>query len=256
MKEEIICPNCGAPIEKDSVKCPYCGYINEEGAEKKFQEDLSEIKEDIEEKKKEPSKALLKGFAGGGKTVLITVVILVILAIIFFVELLRETKDKPKLFPTVEEQEYASAYAEVAGKEIAEAYDNKDIARMAEIYDKAYSEDRVDLYGIPHYDTARASSFYMKLQQCISKLDNNEMSGKVAEELTYYCFYFYFMAYGDDGAEIFDPIREAEIIPIITERLGFTVDDMEGFREKVVDPPHVNRSRVYKVTKKYYKNYH
>ena len=47
MKEEIICPNCGAPIEKDSVKCPYCGYINEEGAEKKFQEDLSEIKDDI-----------------------------------------------------------------------------------------------------------------------------------------------------------------------------------------------------------------
>ena len=256
MKEMIVCPNCGAQIEKDNTKCPYCGYINIEGAEKKFQEDLNEIRENIEETRKEPSKALVRGFTGGGKTIFITVAVLVILAVLFFLELLRETKDKPKLFLSAEEQEYASAYAQVAGEELSEAYDNKDIARMAEIYDKAYSEERVSLWGVPHYEAGYASSCYMKLKECMSKLDNNEMTNKEAEELTYYCFYFYFRAYGDDGAEIFDPIRETEIIPTITERMGYSLEDMEGFRDKVIDPPNVDRSKVYKFTKKYYKNYH
>ena len=95
----------------------------------------------------------------------------------------------------------------------------------------------------------------MKLQQCLPNLDKDEMSVKEAEEITYYCFYFYYRAYGDDGAEIFDPIREDLVLPVITERLGFTVEDMENFRDRVLNPPNVNRSKVYKVTKKYYKDY-
>ena len=256
MKEMIVCPNCGAQIEKDTTKCPYCGYINKEAAEEKFQRDLGEIRDSIEETKKEPSKALVKGFTGGTKTIFITIGVLVILVVLFFLELLRESKNKPKLFLSAEEKQYASAYTEIAGEQLSEAYDEKDIAKMAEIYDKAYSVDRISIWGAPHYEVGYASSCYMKLQECLPNLDKEEISDKEAEEITYYCFYFYYRAYGDDGAEIFDPIRETEIIPIITERLGFTADDMEAFREKVVVSPNVNRSKVHKVTKKYYKNYH
>ena len=45
----IICPNCGAEIENDVTKCPYCGYINVEGAEKKYFDELDDIKEDLVE---------------------------------------------------------------------------------------------------------------------------------------------------------------------------------------------------------------
>ena len=71
-----------------------------------------------------------------------------------------------------------------------------------------------------------------------------------------YCFYFYYRAYGEDGREIFDPIRNDEIVPIITDRLGFTIEDMGTFREKVTDKGLVNRSAVYRETKKYFKDYH
>ena len=255
MKEMIVCPNCGAQIEKDITKCPYCGYINKEAAEKKFREDLGEIQRNIEETKKEPQKALVKGITGGTKVILIISCILILLAALFFVLLYIDTRDKPKLFLTAKEQEYASAYVLMAGEQLDEAYEEKDIQRMAEIFDKAYSEDRVSIWGVPHYEAGYASSCYMKLQQRIEDLDTGNISKKEAEELTYYCFYFYYRAYGDDGSLIFDPIRENEIIPIITDRLGYTEKDLESFKDKVWSPPYVDRSKVYKVTKKYFKNY-
>ncbi|MCR4895613.1 MAG: zinc ribbon domain-containing protein [Lachnospiraceae bacterium] len=256
MKEMIICPNCGAEIDKDVTKCPYCEFINREGAEKKFRKDIEQIRENIEETKKEPPKALVKGFTGGAKVILITVLVLVLLGALFFLELLRETKDKPKLFPTKEEQEYAAAYTLVAGQQLTEGYEAGDIARMAEIFDKAYSVDRVSIWGAPYYEVGFASSNYMKLQDCLPNLDKDKRSAHEAEEITYYCFYFYYRAYGEEGAELFDPIRETEILPIITDRLGFTTEDMESFREKVFDGTNVNRSAVYKATKKDFKKYH
>ena len=36
------CPNCGAKIDKLDASCPYCGYINVEGAEKKYMDELEE----------------------------------------------------------------------------------------------------------------------------------------------------------------------------------------------------------------------
>ena len=132
----------------------------------------------------------------------------------------------------------------------------RDIAKLAEIYDTAYSKERVSLWGDPHYETGYASSCYMKLLDCLPNLDKDRMTKHEAEEITYYCFYFYYRAYGSDAAPIFDSIRDEEIMPIITERLGFTIEDMENFRDKVTDPPYVNRSRVWKITKKYYKQYH
>ncbi len=251
----IKCPNCGAEIDNDTERCPYCGYINKEGAEKKFQSDISEIRDNIEETKKEPAKALAKGFSGGTRTILITICVLVLLVVLLLLELLRESKDKPKLFLSAKDQAYASAYKDTAGAELADAYEDMDIEKMAQIYDKAYSQDRVSLWGVPHYETGYASSCYMKLKQLLPELDGDKPGKSTAEQITYYCFYFYYREYGDDGAEIFDSIREDEIIPLITDRLGFTEEDMENFKDKVCSSSGVNRTNVYKATKKYYKNY-
>ena len=252
----IICPNCGAKIENDITKCPYCGYINKEGAEKKYKEDLDEIRENIEETKKEPAKALAKGVKKGTKVILVTVLAILFLAALFVIELAREMKDRPKEFLSAEEQVYASAYKEEVSKQIGEAYDNNDIQKMAEIFDKAYSVDRVNLWGIPHYETAQASSNYYKLKELIPSLDKEKTDKKEAEQITYYCFYFYYRAYGDDGAELVDPIREEEIIPLLTDRLGYSISEMDDLKDKVMDPPYLNRSKLYKETKKNFKNYH
>jgi len=252
----INCPNCGAKIEEDIARCPYCGYINKEGSEKKYREDLDQIREDINETKKEPAKALAKGVKKGTKVIITTILVIVVLAIVFALELAREMRDKPKDFLSNNDQVYASAYKEKAGKELAQAYEDEDIEKMAEIFDKAYSVDRISLWGDPHYETGYASSCYIKLKQCRPNLDKKKMTRREAEEITYYCFYFYYKAYGDDAAELFDPIREEEIIPIMTDRLGYTAAQMDEIKDTVMNSGSLNRSGLHRATKKYYKNYH
>ena len=253
----ITCPNCGAQINEDEATCIYCGYINIKGAEKKHQEHIEEIREDIEELKKEPEKALKKGMSKSVKVILRTLLILLILVGLYAVLVRFALRNDPKMRLTPEEQAFTSAYKAEVQEQMEDAYDNADIAQMARIFDKARNEDRVNLWGVTHYETAYAASCYMKLQSCLPNLDNKMLSTREAEEITYYCFYFYYRSYGDDGAPLFDSIREDEIVPIITDRLGFTTEDMENFRAKVIEESgRVVRSKVHSTVKKFYKNYH
>lgn len=251
----MICPNCGAQIEEHVTKCPHCGYINIEGAQEQYLKELEEIKDNLSDVKNEPAKALKKGMKRGVRVVLYTVGVLATLAIIYSIFVSIALRNHPKMFMSAEEKASASAYRAVAEEKLAVAYENKDIEQMAQIFDVAYYEDRVSLWGDPHYEAAYAASLYMKLQKSLPNLDKKKIKKKEAEEITYYCFYFYYRAYGEDGAPIFDSLRDSQVMPIIEDRLGYTIEDMENFRDKVLSPPNVNRSNVYYATRKYYKYY-
>ncbi len=45
----MICPNCGGDFADWAPKCPYCGAMNYQGAERQYMEQLEEIREDMEE---------------------------------------------------------------------------------------------------------------------------------------------------------------------------------------------------------------
>ena len=45
----IKCQNCGADIEELVPRCPYCGAMNEPGAEHKYMQDLYKLKDDLED---------------------------------------------------------------------------------------------------------------------------------------------------------------------------------------------------------------
>lgn len=252
----ITCPNCGAQIKKEETKCPHCGYINIEGAEKKYQADIEEIKQETAEAAKEPVRAFKKGLSKGVKVILVTLGVLAVLAAIYAVMLVVAFKNTPeKFFVSAEDRAYESAYKVVAQEQLNEAYDNNDIARLAEIFDTAYSVDRVRLWGVDHYEVGYAASCYMKLKECLPNLDKDKLKTKEAEEITYYCFYFYYKGYGEDGEPIFDSVRENEILSIIYNRLGFTEEEMEQLRSKVTNTYGVVRSNVHKEAKGKYKNY-
>ena len=255
MEKKMRCPNCGAEIDDNVTKCSYCGFINIEGAEQEYMGNLDELKDNLSKVQEEPGKALKKGLRKATRVVLITIETLFVLLAVYAVMVIIALQDHPKEFMTAEEKAFASAYKVVAGEQLSDAFDDKDIALMARIYDKAYSEDRVSLWGVDHYEAGYAASCYMKLNQVLPKLDQGRLKKRDAEAITYYCFYFYYRVYGSDGAEIFDPIRDNEIMPIISDRLGFTIEDMESFRDRVTTPTGVVRSKVYSIVKKNYKNY-
>ena len=45
---ETECPNCGATFSGEETRCPYCGYINPEGAEAKYMDQLDEKRRDLD----------------------------------------------------------------------------------------------------------------------------------------------------------------------------------------------------------------
>ena len=52
----ITCRECGAPIEELAERCPYCGAINELGAEHKYMQDMYDLKDDLKEVEISPAK--------------------------------------------------------------------------------------------------------------------------------------------------------------------------------------------------------
>ena len=47
-KSRHFCPNCGAPVDKTMPKCPYCGHIYEEGAERQFMQELEMTRQKLD----------------------------------------------------------------------------------------------------------------------------------------------------------------------------------------------------------------
>lgn len=54
----IKCRECGAPIEELAERCPYCGAINELGAEHKYMQDMYDLKDDLKEVGNIPSEEI------------------------------------------------------------------------------------------------------------------------------------------------------------------------------------------------------
>ena len=51
----MYCTNCGAEIDENDASCPYCGYLNPYGAERKYMKELEviRVKTDKEEENRE-----------------------------------------------------------------------------------------------------------------------------------------------------------------------------------------------------------
>lgn len=43
-----VCSNCGGAIQKEDVKCPYCGHMQYEAAEKAYMNELSDVLTDVD----------------------------------------------------------------------------------------------------------------------------------------------------------------------------------------------------------------
>lgn len=78
------CENCGASFDENLPKCPYCGALNEEGAEKEYNEKLERIRtklDNVDELASEEFKAEAKVFL---KVFLVTLLVVGILGLAIY----------------------------------------------------------------------------------------------------------------------------------------------------------------------------
>lgn len=81
----IICRECGAQIEELAARCPYCGAINELGAEHKYMHDMHRLKGNLENLGNIPQKEIEEEIKShfNWKSVLTILILILILSGVF-----------------------------------------------------------------------------------------------------------------------------------------------------------------------------
>lgn len=81
----MVCKNCGAAFDDNAPKCPYCGQMNYQGAEKKYKKDLGKIHRDLGQLAEKPKEEYAKKSVSVLKRVLIVVALCLIAVLCYFI---------------------------------------------------------------------------------------------------------------------------------------------------------------------------
>ncbi len=235
------CPNCGAEMDKDAAKCPFCGYINEAGAEKQYMEKLDDVRMQLDNVDEEAAAEYGKGYKKIVRIIIITVAILVGLSIVG--TLLYTYLEKKVL-------SVGNASAEDTLKEMS--WQKEYYAKFDELYDAGrydelvelfYSDETVDhnLWEYKHYRFADLYFTYYNTRDRLKDVDEKGWTKSDATTVMMYTFTYYYELYNSG----YDKLKEEEIanlepareymISVIHDRLGYTDADMEALRDRVLN---------------------
>jgi len=85
---KLSCPNCGADCDAALPRCPYCGTLMAEGAEREYMEKLHDLREDMAALGHVPGKAVKSQLRQQGKRLrrvaLVVLLAAAALALLFF----------------------------------------------------------------------------------------------------------------------------------------------------------------------------
>lgn len=154
MTKRVICNSCGAEFGNNEPKCPYCGTMNYDGAEKEYLEKLEDVREDMEDLKEVSAEETKKEIKKQGKFIKKIVIIvaifgLIILGYSLFIEKLFERDEKADYIWKSENYPIMN-----------EMYENGEYEELAEFYIHA-SEDDKPVYDWEHYSFV---STYVNIQ--------------------------------------------------------------------------------------------
>ena len=92
-----ICPNCGAVLSGTMPRCPYCGTLLAEGAQREYMEKLRDIREDMAELGEAPEREVQGELRRQGRRIrrvaAVCTAAALVLALLFFLQEKRWERD-------------------------------------------------------------------------------------------------------------------------------------------------------------------
>ncbi|MBO5209562.1 MAG: zinc ribbon domain-containing protein [Lachnospiraceae bacterium] len=172
---KLQCENCHAMIPADSPKCPYCGALNALGSEKQYMEQLSDIKEDVEELQQIPVDAYRKEMNKTGKMILITILVLALIAGIIggfywcFNKIIYSTISEadPKQQLMWEKENYPV---------LDELYAQEDYYGILSFMDEHCDDEGYSIYNWEHYDFIEVYRFYENYMYTASIIESGNFN--------------------------------------------------------------------------------
>ena len=260
----IKCPNCGADHDIHLPKCPYCGFMNPEGAEEKYLSDLEKTRQEldqVDEIAAENVKSEVKDSAKTlGKRLIIVAMILLVLGGIALLATRMDACERSGYELTEEELKWQN-----------EAFPKLDALYESGAYLEAsnllntYSEQNHRVWDWKHYNFIRWYQDYRMIREELEILKKDGLcSEPLGELLVRHMFEFYDLdtekakdlgVQDEKDAAVLLSYRE-EIVQAIHERLGFSDAQMTDFLKEIRDDRgYIDYDRCNAIAKEYYRQF-
>ena len=145
----VICPKCGGEFDPSLVKCPYCGYIHESGAERKFLNDLEQKRQELDKVDDQAREDYKTEWKKSGKTILYRVlVIAAALAVLIAALLVLHGRTDPD-----EDRDYVQemVWQHEHFPELDRLYEEGKTEELLELLHR-YGAEGHDMWDWPHYE--------------------------------------------------------------------------------------------------------
>lgn len=190
-KKNVICENCGASFPADEERCPHCGAMHYAGAEKKYMNELEDIREDMASLKTKAretqTKSVKSGLLIGACAV--TAILLVATLSSFKGKPRQDLSDRMYEKDTAERLEWQDTYFPL----MDEAFRAGDYEKVADIYKSGAEEDGASVYfSWYHNEFMRIYDLYLAAQKAEKEMDtvleykSYYVLSQVAELVLYY----------------------------------------------------------------------
>ncbi|MDO4477422.1 MAG: zinc ribbon domain-containing protein [Lachnospiraceae bacterium] len=146
----MFCPNCGGEYADWALKCPYCGSVNDAGAEKAYMAHMEELKKRLDRVDDEAEGMYRKAMSTGMRRVVMAVVIAVAAALLIFAVV----RIVERIGISNEERRYQEQLAWEAEEypKLDAMYAEGNFAGILEECDRVMMEEPLyDVYDWPHY---------------------------------------------------------------------------------------------------------
>ena len=148
----VICPKCSGEFDPSLVKCPYCGYIHESGAERKFLNDLEQKRQELDKVDDQAREDYKTEWKKSGKTILYRVlVIAAALAVLIAALLVLHGRTDPD-----EDRDYVQemVWQHEHFPELDRLYEEGKTEELLELLHR-YGAEGHDMWDWPHYEEMR-----------------------------------------------------------------------------------------------------
>lgn len=238
----VVCENCGAEIDAHEAKCPFCGYINQAGAEEKYMQDMQEIKENLAQVDEEIKDIVKKETKKVGLIVLVTVLAIAVLLVIVLViavvsvRTIRRDMGYSNLAIYEEEPLAAAKWNDEHLADMNAMYDAGDIEGLVEYYGKLEADGNIGAFNSWSHSFLITQIYNLRFWT--KYLDDKDLDDLTIHQVMFNLLYNYNGDYkGTNMPENDYEYMMAEVdvhMKKACDRFGITIQDLEQMNAQCV----------------------
>lgn len=174
MRKIIICSSCGGECSEEMASCPYCGSTLLPGAEKKYMEQLRDVKDRMEDLEDVPLEETKTAIRKQGKALKIGVIIGAVLLVLILGSawLLDRT-----LYTDEDDFKQQYLWKQTNFPLMDELYEKGDYDGLSRFYEEHMDDQNAQFYDWDHFDFLNE---YMTYQDYSSRLREGKHVGSTA----------------------------------------------------------------------------